>query len=125
MYGGPMTMNPLPSILALLVSLGLGFGSGYTVQGWKRDAADKQRIEREAKKKDEQIETAQEASAVVEKIRTVNEIRYRTVTVTLEKIVDRPVYLNQCIDDDGLRILNDQISGNPNPGKLGLKLSGS
>lgn len=118
-------MNPLPIILALLVSLGLGFGSGYTVQGWKRDAADKQRIEREAKKKDEQIETAQEASAVIEKIRTVNEIRYRTVTVTLEKIVDRPVYLNQCIDDDGLRILNDQISGNPNPGKLGFKLPGS
>ena len=108
-----------------VAALAIGFGGGWKINDWRWDAADKQRIEREAKKKNEQIETAQEVSAVVEKIRTVNEIRYRTVTVTLEKIVDRPVYLNQCIDDDGLRILNDQISGNPNPGKLGLKLSGS
>lgn len=38
-------------------------------------------------------------------------VEYRTITKTVERIVDRPVYLNQCIDDDGLRIINGFISG--------------
>lgn len=103
----------------------IGFGSGWTVNEWKRDAADKERIEQEAKKKDEQVETAQVASTGFEDKRTTNEVRYRTVTVTIEKVVDRPVYINQCIDDDGLRILNDQIQRRSDPGQPGIKMPGS
>lgn len=102
------------ALITGLVAFVIGVGSGWAIQGWKRDSADKQRIEKEAEKKEEHREQANKASAGFEEKRTANEIRYHTVTVTLEKVVDRPVYVNQCIDDDGLQILNDQISRNPN-----------
>lgn len=105
-----------------VLSLVLGFGAGMGLQKLFWIAADKARIEQEAKTKDNNREKAQDASASYEEKRTTNEIRYRTVTVTVEKLVDRPVYINQCLDDDGLRILNEQITGQPDSSKLGLKL---
>jgi hypothetical protein len=109
-------------VAAAAVALAVGFAGGWTTQGWRWDAADKQRMEQEAREKSRALDRANTASGTFEEKRTANETRYRTVTVTLEKVVERPVYLNQCIDDDGLRVLNEQISGNIDPGKLGLKL---
>lgn len=33
------------------------------------------------------------------------------IRTEVERIIERPVYLNACIDDDGLRIINDAIKG--------------
>lgn len=107
------------------IALAIGFAGGWKTQGWRWDATEKQRLEQEAKAQHRATERAQASSGVFEQKRSANEIRYRTVTVTLEKIVERPVYLSACFDSDGLRILNAQISGDPNSGKLGLKLPGS
>lgn len=100
----------------------LGFGLGWVVHGWEQSADEKIRIEQEAKKKDEQENTAHVASTGFENKRATNEVRYRTVTVTVEKVVDRPVYINQCIDDDGLRALNNQILRRTDPGQPGIKM---
>lgn len=108
-----------------LVALAVGFGGGWQTQGWRWDAADKQRIEQEAKERQKQLDRAHASSGAFEAKRTTNETKQRTVTIMLEKIVERPVYLQQCMDLDGLRLINAQISGDPNPGKLGLKLPGS
>ena len=105
-----------------VISLVLGFGSGMGLQKLFWIAADKERIENEAKAKENNREKAHDASASFEEKRTSNETRYRTVTVTVEKLVDRPVYTNQCLDADGLRTLNEQITGQPDSSKLGLKL---
>lgn len=105
-----------------LIALAVGFGGGWKTQGWRWDAADKQRIEQEAKERQKQLDRAHTASTTFEGKRTANETQYRTVTVTLEKIVDRPVYVNQCIDADGLRALNDQIARATDPGQPSLKL---
>ena len=105
-----------------LISLVLGFGSGMGLQKLFWIAADKERIENETKTKENNKEKAHEASTSYEGKRTANEIRYRTVTVTVEKLVDRPMYINQCLDDDGLRTLNEQITRQPDSSKLGLKL---
>lgn len=35
----------------------------------------------------------------------------RTITKTVEKIIDNPVYINNCMDDSGLSIANKAISG--------------
>ena len=96
-------------IIASLISLVLGFGSGMGLQKLFWIAADKERIENEAKTKEDNRNKAQDASASFESKRTANEIRYRTVTVTVEKLVDRPVYINQCLDSEGLAVLNQQI----------------
>lgn len=104
------------------VALAIGFGGGWKANGWRWDAAEKQRIEQEAKEHQKRLDRTQVASTTFEDKRTTNETRYRTVTVTLEKIVDRPVYLNQCIDPDGLQQLNAQIARAADPGKPGLQL---
>ena len=105
-----------------VISLVLGFGSGMGLQKLFWIAADKERIEKEAETKEDTRDRAHAASVSFEQKRTANEIRYRTVTVTVEKLVERPVYVNQCLDDDGLRFLNEQITGQPDSSKLGLKL---
>ena len=107
---------------AAIVALAVGFAGGWKTQGWRWDAADKQRIEQEAREKSRALDRANTASGTFEEKRTANETRYRTVTVTLEKVVERPVYLNQCIDDDGLRSLNQQIARSADPSQPGLKL---
>lgn len=108
-----------------LVAVAIGFTGGWKTQGWRWDAAEKQRLEQEAKDLHRANERAQASSSTFESKRSANETKYRTVTITLEKIIDRPVYISACFDADGLRLLNEQISGNPNPGKLGLKLPSS
>lgn len=108
-----------------LVAVAIGFTGGWKTQGWRWDASEKQRLEQEAKDLHRANERAQASSSTFESKRSANETKYRTVTITLEKIIDRPVYLSACLDPDGLRVLNEQISGNPNPGRLGLKLPSS
>ena len=39
-------------------------------------------------------------------------VQVETVTREVQKIIDRPVYLNHCFDDDGLQQLNSLITGN-------------
>lgn len=105
-----------------IAALAIGFGGGWKTQGWRWDAADKQRLEQETADLRRITEHARQASGTYEDKRTANETRYRTVTVTLEKVVDRPVYLQQCLDDDGLRALNQQISRASDSGEPGLQL---
>lgn len=37
----------------------------------------------------------------------------RTITKTVEKIIDRPTYRNICIDDSGLSVINASLQGKP------------
>ena len=37
----------------------------------------------------------------------------RTITKTVEKIIDRPVYSNVCLEPDGLHVINAAIKGEP------------
>lgn len=49
----------------------------------------------------------------LEKARADREIIYRTITKQVDRIVDRPIYRTDCIDDDGLRSINEAITGAP------------
>jgi hypothetical protein len=56
-------------------------------------------------------EQANQHAEELEKARAKREIIYRTITKRVDRIVDRPVYINDCLDDDGLRIANDALAG--------------
>ena len=62
-------------VAAAVVALALGFTGGWKTQGWRWDAADKQRIEAEAKERQKQLDRAQVASTTFEDKRTANETR--------------------------------------------------
>lgn len=76
----------------------------------------------EIKAKDEQIEADQRLAQVIAQQRddaeAAKEVKVltktRTVTETVHdqitKIVDRPVYVSQCLDDDGLRLANAALT---------------
>ena len=42
-------------------------------------------------------------------------VEYEKTVKYITKIVERPVYLRECIDDDGLRTINETIAGGPLP----------
>lgn len=43
---------------------------------------------------------------------------YRTITQTVDKVVEKPVYLRVCLDADGLSVANQAITGSlTTPGK--------
>lgn len=95
------------AVAALAVAI--GFAGGWKTQGWRWDAADKQRLEQEAKELHRAAERAQASSTTFEGKRSTNETKYRTVTVTVKEFIDRPVYGAACFDADGLAALNEQI----------------
>lgn len=49
------------------------------------------------------------AATGFEKDKTKNATRTRTITVEVDKIIDRPVYRNVCLDTDGLQLINAAI----------------
>lgn len=49
-----------------------------------------------------QQDKVNKVSADYEKLRSEQGKKVETVTRTVQKIVERPIYLNRCIDDDGL-----------------------
>lgn len=57
-------------------------------------------------------EKANQASANYEKLKSEQRVKNEVVIKEVQKIIDRPVYRNICIDDDGLRQLNSLISKN-------------
>lgn len=69
-----------------------------------------------------------QADAAVATLETQNgktRVVYRTITEMVDKIVDRPIYRDRCLDDDGLQLANAALGGvaaaptavgNANPG---------
>ncbi len=49
-------------------------------------------------------------SADYEATKSEQRVQVETVTREVQKIIDRPVYLNHCFDDDGLQQLNSLIA---------------
>ena len=52
---------------------------------------------------------ANQASADYEQLKSERQAKVESVTRTVQKIVERPVYFNSCFDSDGLSELNSLI----------------
>ena len=94
---------------AVLVAFILG--AGYWLRGLQEKATMVAEVQEQARADKAQADRASSAVQETEVAKTKTEIRYVTVTKEVEKLVERPVYLQQCFDDDGLRVLNAQIRG--------------
>ena len=95
----------------LLTAIAIGGWGAWQVQSWRQASADLAR-ERAAHAQFRANErTAHTASADYQKESANARVEYRTRWRTVETIVDRPVYRNVCLDDDGLRELNAAIAG--------------
>jgi hypothetical protein len=101
-----MTQNTL---IAFLVSLVLGFSGGWSAKGWYVDSKElsvKKAEEVIEAKKEEQIDKVTDQH---EKDKEEARVVYRTITKTVDKIVEKPVYLNQCFEEEGLEQINKAL----------------
>lgn len=96
---------------AALIAAAIAFTSGWKVNGWRHDSAEKARIEAAHELARLNSKTADKAATGHESFKENERVIYQTITQTVEKIVERPVYRNSCFDDDGLRQLNAAITG--------------
>lgn len=90
--------------------------SGWVARGWHQDSlelvAERSAIAATAAQAAVQAEHAQRFESFLrENAKHVTRIEKESI-----KLVDRPVYRNICIDDDGLRIINAAKNGT-DPGK--------
>ena len=111
-------MNPLALYVAVALAASLFSGAGvYKVQAWRYEAKDKARIEAQLELDRNNRKTAQIASEGFENDRSKATVQYRTIEVEVEKIVERPVYVNACFDPDGLQLLRQAIGATGNTGQ--------
>ena len=99
------------TLAALLFMSGLWTGWRLASASYQADIIKEQQAAAEAV-----AAAARQANAQaeeLEKARADREIIYRTITKQVDRIVDRPVYRNDCIDDDGLQSINEAITGTP------------
>lgn len=64
-----------------------------------------------AKQRDAEAKQGSAASTKLEIGNAQAKIVYRTVTRTVDKIVDRSIYVRACFDDDGMRAVNAALRG--------------
>ena len=70
---------------------------------------ERKQIEALAEKQDE----INQVSADYEQAKSEQRRQVETVTREVQKIIERPIYLNHCIDDSGLQQLNSLIAKSP------------
>lgn len=52
-------------------------------------------------------ETANQAGEQYEESKEVERVKTKTITREVQTVKERPVYINTCIDDDGVRLINE------------------
>lgn len=100
-------------MIAAYVGVGalvVGFGVGWQVHSWKTGAEEAQRQQAAQELANESQRLVSRASAQHETRREQREARERVVVREVQRVVEKPVYREQCLDDDGLRILTEDIA---------------
>ena len=95
------------------IALAAAIASGtavWNIQNWRFDSERLAAAEqvRETEKMRRQAANKGATAHEADKVRI--ETQYRDVIKEVDRVVERPIYRNVCMDDDGLRILNQQIS---------------
>lgn len=101
----------MSTLYAAIVASVLGFAAGWQVNDWRHEAAGAEHASQVKASEDKQEAKADDASAshegVREQIRTEFQIIYRD----RDRVVEKPIYRNVCLDADGLRLVKRAIGG--------------
>ncbi|WP_020474576.1 hypothetical protein [Zavarzinella formosa] len=109
---------PIPSIPTnyfLIAAAVIGFGAGWTIQGWRWDASEKKAVEAAIEQQAADIEKANAKSSALEReLAGQNELN-RTLQGRITRETRNPAY--RCrVPADGVRILDAARTGKA-PGK--------
>lgn len=116
MFG--LSFSPWILIGALVGSIALAAGGYYegSVHTADRYQIKIDKLQADAatevqKVRDANIAQANAAVSTLESKNAEARIVYRTITHSVDKVIDRPIYLNTCIDADGLQLVNAALAG--------------
>ncbi|MDP1686899.1 hypothetical protein [Hydrogenophaga sp.] len=98
-------------VATLLVGVAAGSWGAWQVQNWRQNTIELQRIHRAAKDTARNVEIQDRAVGTYVQEQANAKPIYQRITVEVDKIVERPVYRDQCFDADGLRQLGAAIAG--------------
>jgi len=113
-------MNPLAiKAIATAVILALAFGTGWKVKGWKDDSVKLAQAEAVQNAVDAFHELESKIASTLEDKLATLKANERVVERETIKIIDRPVYRNECLDADGLRLIEAARAGKTEAGKSG------
>ncbi len=96
-------------VSATVFALGGYLGHTLTANSYKADMLEAQKqalIEYTT-----QTEKLNGISAELEKSKNEKQIVYRTITKKVEKLIERPIYSIDCIDADGVQLINSALAG--------------
>lgn len=100
-------------VLALVVCVSIVFAWQYDHVAQYRRGRDSMAAEISGRLKDAAIEKAKkdrETSAAYQTGKAVREEKERVRYVKVQKIVEKPVFRNICVDSDGLSVINAAIA---------------
>lgn len=97
-------------VIAWLVGVAMGTAGGWKARDWKAGADDKARMEAEAESARLRARQVDSAAQALEVNKAAAEVRWRTVTKEVERVVEKPVYRSACFDDDGLRLIANETA---------------
>ena len=100
-------------VLALVVCVSVVFAWQYDHVAQYRRGRDSMAAEISGRLKDAAIEKAKSDQIISEKYQTgkaVREEKERVRYVQVQKIVEKPIFRNSCVDADGLSVINAAIA---------------
>ena len=100
-------MNPQALIATVLAAL--VFAVGWSTRGWHEAALREAKAEAEAKLSKIVQAQSDQAAQDHEAVRAALATQQRVITREIDHVVEKPIYRNVCLDDDGMRILNAAI----------------
>ena len=99
----------LTAIAALVAAL-LGASGAWTARGWLCTANEAERVAAEAEARAKQASVANTAATGHERDKVKLQTKFVTITETVEKIIEKPIYRTDCYDAAGLRAHADAVS---------------
>jgi len=89
----------------------------WNVNGWRHEAKEAERLAAQIEHARMNERAADQGAAGHEADKARIRTQYITLTEEVERVVQKPVYRDVCLDDDGLRILAGAITGQPAAGQ--------
>jgi outer membrane murein-binding lipoprotein Lpp len=108
------------------VAFAVGGATAWKVQDWRYGSKEAERLEAAAEHKRMNERAADRGATGHEADKAKIRAQFITITKEAERVIlEKPVYRNVCLDDDGLRILSGAIAGHPSTGESTATLPGS
>jgi hypothetical protein len=98
-------------LAAALIAAAVAATGAWKVQDWRYGAKEADRQARLAKEQIRRADRIDTAASDHERDKAEIRIEYETITKEVERVVEKPIYRDMCLDADGLRVLSDAIHG--------------